>query len=194
MSDANDILFGNAAPAVSFSVGTTVRGRLTGQTAIQRREVKYNKAQKAHEQGKPLYWENGRPSTVPTDRPIMDAVVTLQTDFTKWEAVSAQTAKIGKDDGLRRVFLKGRSKANPGSLMDAAVSAAKEAGVRKVEIGDFMEITCTGEGEKIGSVNPPKIYEAKYWTADNAPDWASALPGAAMSGDTDEDPDDNPFA
>jgi len=193
MSDANDVLFGNSAPAVSFSVGTTVRGRLTGQTAIQRREVKWNAAAKVHEQGKPQYWDNGRPTTKVTDRPIMDAVVTLQTDFAEWEAVSAQTARIGKDDGLRRVFLKGRSKANPGSLMDAAVAAAKEAGVRKVEIGDFMEITCTGEGQKQGSVNPPKIYEAKYWTADNAPDWAASLPGV-LSGDSDESDKDNPFA
>lgn len=191
MADANDILFGNSAPAVSFDVGTTVRGRITAQTGIQRREVKFDTKTKTHEQGKPLWWKDGKTTTEKTDRPVMDPVLTLQTDFTKWEAVSAQVSRIGKDDGMRRVFVKGRSKANPQSLMDAVITACKEAGVRKISPGDFIEITCVGEGEKANkTMNAPKLYEAKYYTAADAPDWASGLP---TDSDESEPDDDNPF-
>jgi len=193
--DANDILFGNAAPAMGFEVGTKIRGRITAQTAVQRREVEFNKATKSVEQGKPLYWTaNNRTTTDKTDRPVMDPVLTIQTAFTNFEGVSSQYKRIGKDDGLRRVFVKGRSKSSPGSIMDAVVKACREAG-SKINVGDYIEIVCTGEGEKLGrGVNPPKLYEATYWTAANAPAWASEIPGEnADEADAPADDDDNPF-
>ncbi len=194
--DANDILFGNAAPAMGFDVGTKVRGRITSHTAIQRKEVEPNKATGTIEQGKPLFWtSNGKTTTEKTDRPVMDPVLTVQTAFTNFEGCSPQFKRIGADDGLRRIFVKGRSKANPGSIMDAVVAACREAG-SKVNEGDFIELVCTGEGKKANrGMNAPKLYEATYWKADNPPAWASDLPGD-KSADEDEAPvedEDNPF-
>ncbi len=195
MPDANDILFGNSAPSVSFSVGTTVHGRIVGQDGSHRREVKHDRKTDTYVQGKPYYWDNGLPSTKVTDRPVMDAVITIQTDITDWSAISSQSAKLGKDDGLRRIFLKGRSKASPDSLRDAAILAAGNAGVRKVELGDFIEITCTGEGKKQGAANPPKLYTATYWPASTPPEWASTLYGANDTNDdsSEDDDGDDPF-
>ncbi len=194
MADANDILFGNNAPAMGFDPGTKIRGRITEQSAVQRRKAEMNSATKQVEQGEPLFWKDGKVTTEKTDRPVMDPVLTIQTSFTAWEGVSSQFAKIGKDDGLRRVFVKGRSKANPQSLMDAVITACKEAGVRKIQPGDFVEIVCTGEGKKANrGMNAPKLYEASYFEADRPPVWAPEIPTADDGSSESEPEDDNPF-
>lgn len=192
MTDANDLLFGNNAPAMGFDPGTKIRGRITTHGAVQRKKVEMNSATKQVEQGELLFWKDGKITTEKTDRPVMDPVLTIQTGFSNWEGVSPQFAKIGKDDGIRRVFVKGRSKANPHSLMDAVIAACKEAGVRKINPDDFIEITCTGEGKRASrGMNAPKLYEAAYFSADNPPAWASEIPSGESS-ETDED-EDSPF-
>jgi hypothetical protein len=191
--DANDVLFGNSAPAMGFDVGTKVRGRIISQTAIQRKEVVPNKVTGQIEQGKHLYWKDGKTTTEKTDRPVMDPVLTVQTTFRNWEGVSPQRPKIGKDDGIRQIFIKGRSKQNPGSLMDAVILAVREAGVRKISVGDYIELSCTGEGKKANrGMNAPKLYEGTYWSADNPPAWASEVE-PEDSGDAEPGEDDNPF-
>jgi hypothetical protein len=154
---ANDLMFGGAAVPVSFEVGTTVTGVLVAMDVNHRKEVKYNPATDSYDQGELQYWDEEK------TRPKYDPVLTLQTDDVDDE--------IEGDDGLRRVFVKGRSKANPGSLMDACRAAKKAAGVKQFELGGTLTFTCTGEGERTramikANLNAPKIYTASYTPPD----------------------------
>ena len=188
--DANDLLFGNAVPAVSFDVGTTVRFRVISQGSIHRREVKFDTDANKYEQGSFLYWDGKKPVTYETDRKVLDPVLTVQTTFGKWEHTSDQSKKIGADDGMRRIVAKGR-KAD-GSLKDAVTKACEEAGVRKIEAGQYGEIKCIGNGKAVNkSMNPPKIYEAKWFTV--APEWADEVPSSDPTG-TDLDEEESPFS
>jgi hypothetical protein len=174
-ADANDLLFGNAVPSVSWDTGTEIRARVVSQGSIHRRKVEYNSATGKYEQGKPLYWDDKKPVEYETDRKVLDPVLTLQTGFTGFEAMSDQADKSGADDGQRRVIVKGRKE--PGSLMDAVRDAVKAAGLRKIEPGQWCEIRCTGEGKKANkNMNAPKLYEAVWYSKDNPPAWASEIP------------------
>lgn len=181
----DDLVFGNATPAFSFKSVNTVRGKITGKSTSHRRDIKFDKKSKTYEQGDLLYWgDDNKPSTIKTDRPVLDPVLTLQTTFKKWEGVP--NAPEGDDDGIRRLFVVARSKANPGSVMDA-FKAACRAAKSKVNIGDYVEMRRVG-GK--GSVDEPFTHAGDYWTAENPPEWASELPAEESS---DGDADD-PFA
>lgn len=187
--DANDLLFGNAVPAVSFDVGTKVRFRITAHGSIHRREVKFNSDKKRYEQGSALYWDEGKVVNYETDRKVLDPVITMQTTWSAWEGVSEQTEKVGPDDGMRRVIVKGRKA--PKSLMDAVKDACKAAGVRRIEVGQYGEISCDGEGKpERKNMSPPKFYSAVWHTT--PPAWASEVPGADGGDESDGD-DDSPF-
>lgn len=192
--DANSILFGSNSPAMGFDPGVKIRARIVEQSGVQRKKLNLDPKTNTFEQGEPLFWKDGKITTERTDRPVLDPVLTLQSAFAAWEGVSAQAPKIGKDDGLRRVFVKGRSKSTPLSIMDAVIAACKEAGVRKILPGDFIEIECTGEGKRANkAMSPPKLYAAKYWPASTPPEWASEIP-SDDDNDVAEDDEDNVFA
>lgn len=187
--DANDLLFGNAVPAVAFDKGTKVRFRVVDQSSIHRREVKYNADTGRYEQGDFLYWDGKKPVTYETDRKVLDPVITVQTTFNNWEAVSDQTKKIGADDGMRRIVIKGRKA--EGSILEAVRKACADAGVRKIEAGQYGEIECVGEGKPLRKgMNAPKMYAATWYTT--PPAWASEVPAGETTGD-DGDDDDSPF-
>lgn len=195
--DANDVLFGNSIPALALDKGDEVKGKIIGQTAVQRRELRLNRVTGKMEQGDPLYWKDGRPVTEVTDKPVMDPVLILQTTFRNWECVTGQTRKEGPDDGKRRVFVKGRKA--PKSILSATLEACRSAGVgkgRKIQPGDYYLLRCTGEGQRANrGMNAPKEYEAQYWTADNPPVWAGECESSepANVGGGSADADDNPF-
>lgn len=181
----DDLVFGNATPAFSFKNVDTVRGRITGKSTSHRREITFDAKAKTYEQGDLMYWgSDNKPTTDVTDRPVLDPVLTLQTTFKKWEGVP--NAPEGDDDGIRRLFVVARSKANPGSVMDA-FKAACRAAKSKVNIGDYVEMRRVG-GK--GTVTSPFTHAGDYWTAENPPEWASELPAEESS---DGDADD-PFA
>lgn len=185
--DANDLLFGNTIPALAFDKGTKVRFRVVDQSSIHRREVKYNADTGRYEQGDFMYWDGKTPVTYETDRKVLDPVLTVQTTFLNWEAVSDQTKRIGADDGMRRIVIKGRKA--EGSILEAVRKACADAGVRKIEAGQYGEIECTGEGKPLRKgMNPPKIYTATWYTT--PPAWASEVPAGETTGDDD---DDSPF-
>lgn len=186
--DANDLLFGNTIPALAFDKGTKVRFRVVDQSSIHRREVKYNADTGRYEQGDFMYWDGKKPVTYETDRKVLDPVLTVQTTFLNWEAVSDQTKRIGADDGMRRIVIKGRKA--EGSILEAVRKACADAGVRKIEAGQYGEIECTGEGKPLRKgMNPPKIYTATWYTT--PPAWASEVPAGETIGDDDDD--DSPF-
>jgi len=181
----DDLVFGNATPAFSFKLNDTIRGKITGKATSHRRDLKFDAKAKTYEQGDLLYWgSDNKPTTDVTDRPVLDPVLTLQTPFKKWEGVP--NAPEGDDDGIRRFFVVARSKANPGSVMDAFKDACRAA-KSKLNIGDYVEMRRVG-GK--GSVTEPFVHAGDYWPADNPPEWAKDLPA-------DESPEgdaDDPFA
>jgi hypothetical protein len=199
MSDPNDVLFGSEAPAISADDGLVVRGRVTKFDARQRRKFDRNAPKN---QGKLMWFENGttveadeKPS--PNARPVLDPVFTVQTAFAEWEATSENFAKVGKDDGLRRIFVTGRSKeAREGSLLEVVREATKNAGcgrTRKVQEGDYIEVRIVGKGKPVSKgLNAPWLWECDYWLSSNPPEWASELPSDDVS--DVEDDEDNPFA
>lgn len=189
--DANDLLFGSASPAMTFEdPGATIRFRVISQGSQHRREVKFDTTTNRHVQGEHLYWNNGKVTTEESAQPALDPVITVQSTFTAWEGVSNRERAFGKDDGMRRIFVRGRKA--EGSLMDAIKEACRNAGVRKIEAGQFGEVTFESEGKRAAkSMNPPKIYTAKWYDASNPPAWVSELP--ALDGDDSETDEDNPF-
>lgn len=190
--DGNDLLFGNAAPAAAFDPGVKVRGMVTDFGKNHRREFDG----KTRQQGKPLYWqEDATQSTDVTDRPVLDPVMTVQTSFRAWEALPEDRNNLGTDDGLRRLFLSGRSKKSAyfaESTLQAVREAVVAAGARKVSPGDYVELECVGIGKPSArGINGAKRFTATYWLASNPPEWAAEV----ESDEPGEDPldDENPF-
>jgi hypothetical protein len=193
MADANSLLFGSAAAAMSFDTkGTEVRFRLVTHTAQHRREVKYDATADKYVQGDLLYWNDGKVTTTKSAQPALDPVLTVQTTFRKWEGVSNAERAFGEDDGLRRIFIRGRKA--PGSLMDAVKDACKAAGIRKIDSDQFGSIKYVSDGKKANkNMTAPKVYEAVWYPADKPPTWASELPADTSADDNAPEEDDNPF-
>jgi len=193
MADANDLLFGTAAPGMSFeTVGTTVRFRVISQTSQHRREVKWDSNTNSFKQGELQYWNDGKVTSEVSDRPALDPVLTVQTSFSNWEGVSNRERAFGVDDGIRRIFIRGRKAKN--SLMDAVRDACKTAGVNKILPGQFGEIVYTSDGPKANkNMAPPKEYTCSWYTPAKPPAWVSEIPAPdAPEGDFDGD-EDSPF-
>ena len=89
--------------------------------------------------GKPKYWDDGRP--------MMQLVVTLQTDL----------REDAEDDGLRRIYVKGKS------LTEGVREAVRKAGAKGLEVGGRLRVVYVADGEvKKRGFNPPKLYLAEY--------------------------------
>ena len=189
MADANDLLFGSAAPAMTFGdTGDSIKFRVISQTSQHRKEVKYDSATRRYVQGEFLYWNDGKVTTEVSDSPALDPVLTVQSTFTNFEGISNAERAFGVDDGIRRIFIRGRKA--EGSMMDAVKDACKNAGVRKIVAGQYGEITYTSDGPKATkNMNAPKVYSAVWYTPNNAPEWVTELPAA----DEPEGDDDSPF-
>lgn len=133
--DANDVLFGGGTPAASFkSPGDTFAGKITKLEAVQARKFK---------DGKPTdeldTWPNGEPK--------MQAVATLRTDH--------RDAGDPSDDGQRKIYIASRD------LQGKVREAVRQAGKRKLDIGDYLQVTYTGD-EKTDSGLYAKIYEVTF--------------------------------
>lgn len=91
--------------------------------------------------------DTGLPKTWPDGRPMMQLVVTLQTEL----------HEDADDDGLRRVYVKGKS------LTEAVRDAVRKAGAKGLEVGGRLQVVYVGDGEvKKRGFNPPKLYLAQY--------------------------------
>lgn len=164
MADANDILFGKAAPGAKFpNVGDSVTGVILELGARQRNAYDPDKAGC---QGGPLWWQNGKPVELDANvansmalQPVTDAVITIQTED--------RDPEDEMDDGRRRLFVSARL------LADALRQAAKDAKVRKFEVGGTLTVTHDkmGKPAKKGA-RAPKSYVATY----TAPDPDAAAP------------------
>lgn len=78
-------------------------------------------------------------------KPMMQLRVVIQTD----------TRDDENDDGQRALYLKGESQ-------KAVREAVKKAGAQTIEAGGFLALAYTGDGERKGNLDPPKLYRAEY--------------------------------
>ncbi len=131
--DADDLLMGGGkgAPGFKFdAIGATVKGIVTLKETMQQRDIK-----------------TGVPKTYDDGNPMMQLVVTLQTDL--------RDDTLDDDDGTRRIFAKG-------AMLVAIRDAVKEAKLDTLGIGDELTVRYTGDGvAKTRGFNPPKEYRAK---------------------------------
>lgn len=84
--------------------------------------------------GKLLFWDDGNPR--------MQVVITLQTD----------ERDDDEDDGRRSLYVKGN--------MLAALR--KALGKNELQTGGTLAVKYTGDGEKKGNLNAPKLYACRY--------------------------------
>jgi hypothetical protein len=153
--DANTILMGGGVPSAKFDgIGVSVTGVIEDVTASQQTD-----------------FTTGEPKTWPNGDPMMQVVVTL--------ATSQRDPQISNDDGLRKVYVKGKS------LTAAVRDAVRKAGAKGIEVGGTLTVTYTGDGpqEKRG-INPPKLYAADY----TPPSPAAAANAALGLGDQQPTP------
>jgi hypothetical protein len=99
---------------------------------------------------KPLAWDDGSPR--------QQVKVILATD-----------AKEDDDNGERALYLKG-------GMLKAVQAAVKKAGAKGLETGGKLAIKYTGDGEKKGNLNAPKLYAALYEAPDPMAQAAASEP------------------
>lgn len=131
--DVNAFFLGSGSPTASFAEkGATYEGTIMDMKMQQAREIKT---------GKPKTWENGDP--------VMQAVITIQTDL--------RDPQIENDNGVRRIF------AGSLGMKEAIATAIKKAGAKGLAVGGVLGIKYVRDGEPSGpGMNPPKVYAAKY--------------------------------
>ncbi|MEU4843224.1 hypothetical protein [Nocardia testacea] len=111
--------------------GDQISGEIIAVTRRQRLD---------RETGQPLFWVNRKPSTVTSGQPVLDSIVTVQTDLQDDEA----------DDGLRALYLDREMQA-------ALRTAVRKAGAGGIEIGGvldgFMLVGTNDRGGRVYDVN-----------------------------------------
>lgn len=135
-NDVNSFIMGGggAKSAALKNEGDTIRGTIVSTEVRQQTEFGTNA---------PKTWDDGSP--------MMQVVVTLQTD----------EHDDDDDDGLRRIYLKGGLKSP--TTQRAVADAIRKAGAKGLEIGGTLALKLTGFGEAPRKgFNPPGQYAAKY--------------------------------
>jgi hypothetical protein len=132
---ANDLLMGSGIPAAKFDqIGVIVKGTIVKTGTSQQRD---------YQTKQPLYWNDGRPGTIVTNEPMLQAVITVQTD----------TRDDNDDDGQRAIYCGSRN------LRDAVRDAVTKAGSKALEVGGTIAVQYTGGS---GNTGDPKQYAAEY--------------------------------
>lgn len=142
--DPNEFLMGGGVPAAKFpKVGATVVGKVLRLEQSQQRDFKTSA---------PLYWDDNQPR--------MQLVVTLQTE----------EREDPSDDGIRKLYVKGRMLA----AVRNAVRAAKASGLEK---GGTLAV-------KFYDTEDTKAGEAKLYTAQyKSPEAFADLAGVSNTAD-----------
>ncbi len=145
---ASDLIMGGGAPAAKFpSIDTIVKGEIVDTTVSQQRDFAT---------GEPKVWKDGTP--------MMQAVITIQTDNRDPEVID--------DDGKRRIFVSSKA------MREAVRTAVTAAGKKVLEVGGKIAVQYTGDGQAEGNLNPPKLYKAEY-----KPPTAQAVTAADLIGE-----------
>lgn len=135
-------------PTAKFNqIGDSVSGVIVGDVEeVQRTE--FIQGQKSG--GALMYWHNSKPTagmavdpgTGEPNRPVMDKVVTVDTD---------EVDEYGESE--RRIFIKGKQ------TISAIKEALKAAGVRDIAVGG--RLTCTW-ASGAGGTQDPRVYAFEY--------------------------------
>jgi hypothetical protein len=134
----SDLIMGGGVPAAKFDdIGTIVKGQIVAVDTGQQRDFKTKE---------PLFWgPDRRPSTTVTDKPVMQAIITVQTD--------QRDPGIDGDDGQRRIYVGGRN------IRDAVRDAVVKSGARDIRIGGTLAVKYTAGA---GGTGDPKQFIAEY--------------------------------
>ncbi len=136
---ASDLIMGGGGrPGARFdTIGTVVKGQIVAVDTGQQREWKSKE---------PLFWQpNNRPGTQPTDRPVMQAIITIQTD--------QRDPEVDDDDGQRRIFVGGRN------MRDAVRDAVIRSGAKDIRVGGTLAVKYTAGA---GEAGDPRQFVAEY--------------------------------
>jgi hypothetical protein len=143
-TDPNDFLFASGAKSASFeAVGDAIKGVIVSAEVAQQTDPKT---------GESKTWSDGRP--------VMQMIVTLQTDLREDDG----------DDGIRRLYCKGGNfevaSGKGTALLPAIRDAIKKAGGSQIQTGANLTVQHSGLGvQKNRAFNAPKPYVAKYETS-----------------------------
>lgn len=132
-NDIDALIEGAGAPALKFpTIGTQHVGTVISADTRQARDFR-----------------TGEGKVFKDGNPIMELVVTLQTD-------QRDGGPQSLDDGVRRLFCNRR-------MLQAIRDALKDAGGVKLRPGGRLAIAYTGDGQAEGpGLSPPKLFKAKY--------------------------------
>lgn len=130
---ADQLLMGGGAPSAKFNqIGAEVAGTVVATDVRQQTDFKT---------GEVLTWRDGSPR--------MMVVATLQTQ--------ERDSHDYNDDGLRRLFIKGKS------LTDAVRDAVRKAGAGGLELGGWLKVAYVADGQAADRASdPPKLYLAEF--------------------------------
>jgi hypothetical protein len=141
ITDPNDFLFASGVKAAKFeSIGDTITGKIISAEVAQQTDP---------ESGAPKTWDDGRP--------VMQLVITLQTD----------AREDDDDDGQRRIYAKGGNyevaSGKGTALLPAIREAIKKVGGKEIATGATLTVQHSGLGvQRRKAFNPPKLYVVKY--------------------------------
>jgi len=138
---ANRQLMGSGKPSISWAnaeVGTTVKGTILDADVTQQTDFK-----------------SREPKTWPDGQPMMQVVITLQTEL--------RDPSVIDDDGQRRLFVDGKR------ITEAVRDACRAANVKGLDVGGTLAVKFTGLGEAPGpGLSAPKLFRAEYKPAPTA--------------------------
>lgn len=133
---ADQFLMGGGIKSAKFE---TV-GTTVGGPIAEKPEVQQ---QRDFSSGEPKFWNDGKP--------MLQLRVLLRT--------SQRDPDDPEDDGLRAIYVKGL-------LQKVVQQAVRAAGTNGLEVDGVLTVTYTGDGERKGNLNPPKLYSATYTSPD----------------------------
>jgi hypothetical protein len=137
---------GQGVPSFKFeNPGDQVAGEVLDMQAHQKTKIGTNE---------PMFDKNGKP--------LMQLVVTLQTQLQGWAGVApdkvptdAETNQQLQDDGKRRIYLWY-------TLRDAVMEALAKTGGKPLAVGDSLAVQVTGSKPNPMGGNPIKLYAAMH--------------------------------
>lgn len=140
MSDptGSDLIMGIGGPAAKFdTIGTVVKGQIVDIGKGQQRDYLSKE---------PLFWQaNRKPGTAVTNDPVMQAIITVQTDL--------RDPAVDNDDGQRRIYVGGQN------IREAVRDAVIKSGAKDIRVGGTLAVKYTAGA---GGTGDPKQFYAEY--------------------------------
>jgi len=177
------LMGGGGAPLLKFpTIGTKYTGIVIAKSVEQQRDY--------DDPDMLLWWSEGKrvknaTQPTPETKPVLHAIVTLQTDAIGTFDKFGNFLEIDDDDSVRRWFVKGQAQ-------KALREAIQKSGGPTLELFSKVTVTYTGDGKQDNPrYNPPKLVTAEYIRPENVAKNDPLLLKVLSQGDN---MDDDPFA